>query len=99
MGPLALMEDVLRLTEKYFPVYFHEDFPAHWEEGGRVNEVRLVVTHPTEEREVELLLLRRQDKEEIQEAVVTLSQICNIALQVLPIYCNLLPYLQLGMSI
>ena len=39
VGPLALMEDFLRLTEKYFPVYFHEDFPAHWEDGGRVNEV------------------------------------------------------------
>ena len=41
-----------------------------------------MVTHPTEEREVELVLLRRIDKEEIQEAVVALSQICNIALQV-----------------
>ena len=82
VGPLALMEDFLRLTEKYFPVYFHEDFPAHWEEAGRVNEVRLVVTHPTEDKEVELVLLRRVDKEEVQEAVVALSQICNIALQV-----------------
>lgn len=81
VGPLALMEDFLRLTEKYFPVYFHEDFPAHWEDGGRVSEVRLVVTHPTEDKEVELVVLRRVDKEEVQEAVVGLSQICNVALQ------------------
>jgi hypothetical protein len=82
VGPLALMEDFLRLTEKYFPVYFHEDFPAHWEEAGQVYEMRLVVTHPLEQREVELIVLRRLDKEEVQEAVVPLSQICNIALQV-----------------
>ena len=45
-GPFPLKEDFLRQTEKYFPVYFHEEFAAHWDEGGRISEIKLVITHP-----------------------------------------------------
>ncbi|XP_023327964.1 tyrosine-protein kinase JAK2 isoform X3 [Eurytemora carolleeae] len=80
-GPFPLKEDFLRQTEKYFPSYFHEEFSAHWDEGGRISEIKLVITHPKEDKETQLVVLRRIDREEVAETVATISQICNIALQ------------------
>jgi len=80
MSSMQLKDDFLKLTEKFFPEYFCESFSAQCDEGGRVCEVRLVVSPPQEDKPMTLTMVRRGDVENSSE-VATIDQICNIAVQ------------------
>jgi len=80
MSSMQLKDDFLKLTEKFFPIYFCESFPAQCDEGGRVCEVRLVVSPPEEDKQVTLTMVRRGEADK-STVIATIDQICNIAVQ------------------
>ena len=80
MSSMQIKDDFLKLTEKFFPSYFCESFSAQYDEGGRVCEVRLVVSPPEEDKQVTLTMVRRGEADKSTE-IATIDQICNIAVQ------------------
>eukprot|EP00092_Neocalanus_flemingeri_P038172 GFUD01041549.1.p1 GENE.GFUD01041549.1~~GFUD01041549.1.p1 ORF type:complete len:1200 (+),score=378.78 GFUD01041549.1:57-3656(+) len=80
MSSMQLKDDFLKLTEKFFPAYFCESFSAQYDEGGRVCEVRLLVSPPEEDKQVTLTMIKRGDVDK-STVVATIDQICNIAIQ------------------
>jgi len=79
MSSMQIKADFLNLAEKFFPSYFCESFSAKYDDGGRVLEVRLVVSPPCEDQQVTLSMITRG---ELQKSVIaSIDQICNIAVQ------------------
>lgn len=78
MSSMQIKDEFLKLTEKFFPTYFCESFSAQYDEGGRVLEVRLVVSPPSEDKQVTLTMVSRGEVDKTT-TVATIDQICNIA--------------------
>jgi len=78
MSSMHIKGEFLKLTEKFFPTYFCESFSARYDEGGRVLEVRLMVSPPCEDKQVTLTMITRGEVDQTT-TVATIDQICNIA--------------------
>ena len=77
---MCLKDGFLKHTEKLFPAYFCESYPARYDECGRVGEVRLVCLPPREDKPVSLVMVRQGDTDTFTE-IASIDQICNIAVQ------------------
>ena len=77
---MALKDSFLKHTEKYFPAYFCESFPARFDECGKVGDVRLVCLPPQEDKPVTLVMVWSGDTENFTE-IASIDQICYIGLQ------------------
>ena len=78
---IPLMDNFVKLTEKYFPSYFCECYPAHFVEVGQVpQEVKLVCVPPKEDKSASLVMVKLNDLEKFTE-VTRIDEICNIAVR------------------
>merc|ERR1711892_611669 len=79
MSSMALKEEFLKQTEKFFPDYFTESYSAQFEEGGHISEVKLVVTPPDDDKLVTLEMFEKYVPGGVPRIIATVDQICNIA--------------------
>merc|ERR1719474_281931 len=78
---INLMDDFVKHTEKYFPSYFCECYPANFVEVGQVcQEVKLVFLPPQEDKTASLVMVKLNDLENYTE-VAGIDEICNIAVR------------------